>query len=1541
MMLKLTSLKFLYKLRSTCLVIFCFLTVVLLISETSTAFSPTSPKSEIVGSGDGKIHIIPTLSSPSVKNGQKVSISAVVKAEAGVHQVTADIGGIDIIQLKPADSKLAGTNDLKAMGLWSGEWIARHLEEKIYTVTVRVTDNNGHVFEDRSLQFSDPVVGITIPGSTNYPNVGLRRLGVEYLRDEWDFRCAVIDTAAGYAYFATYTTNATNCARIVKVALGTGSNPPTRVNALTLNPGEDKLACAVIDTTNGYAYFGIDRSPGRVIKVALGAGTNPPRRIGSLTLSSGEDGLCCAVIDTTNGYAYFGTYTSPGRVIKVALGSGDALPTRVGAVTFNSGENNLTSAVIDAGNGYAYFGTWTSPGRVVKIALGAGGSSPTRIGAVTLQSAEKYLVSAVIDTANQYAYFGTRTLPGIVVKVALGTGSNPPMRAGAVSLVSGENHLHCAVIDAANGYAYFGTADTSVPSPGPPEVIKIRLGTGSNPPTRVGSISVGPSPPAGQGGFWCAVVDTTNGYAYFGAGYPSLVAKVALGAGDDLPTHVGSAEFEWLEVHLVSAVIDPVNDYAYFGANTAPGRLIKVALRGPGKPPERVGCLILNSGEDHPRCAVIDPGNGYAYLGTSGVPGRVVKVALGEGDSLPTRIGAVTLNASPAPGESGLESAVIDTDNGYAYFGTTTSPARVVKVKLGQGGAAPTRIGAVILETNENNLRCAVIDTENGYAYFGTTTFPGRVVKINLGTGEDPPTRVGAVTLITGEDELRCAVIDPTNGYAYFGTDTSPGKVVKILLGEGSNPPLRVTARALNSGENGLRVALIDPPNGYAYFGTSGYPSEVVKVALGAGLATPTRKGAVSLQTGEDNTRCAGIDTTDGYLYFGTYTYPGRIAKFSYSQKDYIKGTEVTLAEQARINDVRFYSHAAVGNVRVGIYVEGSKNLVWESSSVANTADDDWLIVSISSGTPTSLIIDPDTYWLAWQIDSTAEIPSYTSGSSGEGFSYTYRYNAFDPTIEDSASSFTSTSEKWSMYLTYDPTVPTISSHPASQTVNPGAQVNFSVEANGVGPLSYQWKKDGADLSNGGRISGADTATLTISSVQESDEGNYSCEVSNTYGSVESNAATLTVNDPPVVTSVVVQSTLTVDLTFSKPMGVGVTVPGNYTVSGSGKGTLADHPDSVILVSGNTYRLTWSSGEMFDGGDINVTVDASVQDTDGISMGSPNSGTHTGGGMGTPPTVVSCICQDASPTNGTTVDFTVTFSESVTGVDASDFSIAASGVSGASITNVVAGSPVWIVTVDTGSGDGTLSIDLIDDDSIVDAAGHPLGGAGTGNGSYTTGETYSIDKTPPTCSAPTDTGDYSTTTTVTFTWPAGNDPGSNPSGISHYRLYVGTVPGSGDVFDANVGNVLSKSITGSDGQTLYAQIRAIDNAGNSGALSGISDGIMIDITAPDTTATGPSGVLNQPNPVVSVTYSAIETGSGVQAVRLFYRKDGAGGFQQYGGDFSGSPIFFDTSTTGNNGTYEFYTIGIDNAGNVENAPSSSDVIVTFTNTTRVEDWYMF
>ncbi|WP_239640854.1 GLUG motif-containing protein [Haloferax sulfurifontis] len=102
------------------------------------------------------------------------------------------------------------------------------------------------------------------------------------------------------------------------------------------------------------------------------------------------------------------------------------------------------------------------------------------------------------------------------------------------------------------------------------------------------------------------------------------------------------------------------------------------------------------------------------------------------------------------------------------------------------------------------------------------------------------------------------------------------------------------------------------------------------------------------------------------------------------------------------------------------------------------------------------------------------------------------------------------------------------------------------------------------------------------------------------------------------------------------------------------------------------------------------------------------------------------------------VNFTVTFSEPVTGVDAGDFTLATTGTAttanGDGDISVTGADGRYTVSVDTVSGTGDLRVDLVDDDSITDADGNALvegGATGSPDGSYTGGESFAIDNTAP------------------------------------------------------------------------------------------------------------------------------------------------------------------------------------------------------------------
>src|SRR5437899_11363597 len=104
---------------------------------------------------------------------------------------------------------------------------------------------------------------------------------------------------------------------------------------------------------------------------------------------------------------------------------------------------------------------------------------------------------------------------------------------------------------------------------------------------------------------------------------------------------------------------------------------------------------------------------------------------------------------------------------------------------------------------------------------------------------------------------------------------------------------------------------------------------------------------------------------------------------------------------------------------------------------------------------------------------------------------------------------------------------------------------------------------------------------------------------------------------------------------------------------------------SPIVLNGATIR---------DDADNDAVLTFSPPNTSGVLVNT------------TAPGVVSINRANANPSNAGSVDFDVTFSASVSGVDATDFALTTSGVSGASITGVSGSGAAYTVSVNTGTG---------------------------------------------------------------------------------------------------------------------------------------------------------------------------------------------------------------------------------------------------------------
>ncbi|MFA6410848.1 MAG: immunoglobulin domain-containing protein, partial [Candidatus Buchananbacteria bacterium] len=141
---------------------------------------------------------------------------------------------------------------------------------------------------------------------------------------------------------------------------------------------------------------------------------------------------------------------------------------------------------------------------------------------------------------------------------------------------------------------------------------------------------------------------------------------------------------------------------------------------------------------------------------------------------------------------------------------------------------------------------------------------------------------------------------------------------------------------------------------------------------------------------------------------------------------------------------------------------------------------------------------------------------------------------------------------------------PTITAQPVSQTVNPGADVSFSVSAKHAD--EFIWKKDGLV------IPGSIGSILNLPAVTEQDQGSFQATAKNGVGFVDSEVATLTVNDPVAITGQPVSQTA--DL--GDPVTLAVTATGTEPLS------YQWYKNGQMLVAATSSSLTIASTRLID-----------------------------------------------------------------------------------------------------------------------------------------------------------------------------------------------------------------------------------------------------------------------------------------------------------------------------------------------------------------------
>ena len=269
---------------------------------------------------------------------------------------------------------------------------------------------------------------------------------------------------------------------------------------------------------------------------------------------------------------------------------------------------------------------------------------------------------------------------------------------------------------------------------------------------------------------------------------------------------------------------------------------------------------------------------------------------------------------------------------------------------------------------------------------------------------------------------------------------------------------------------------------------------------------------------------------------------------------------------------------------------------------------------------------------------------------------------------------------------------PAITSQPISQTVTAGQTASFSVTATGTSPLSYQWRKNGAN------ISGATASAYTTPAMTSSDNGaQFTVVISNLAGTVTSSAATITVNAPPLITVQPVSQNVVVGQTATFSITATGTAPLSYqwqkngaAISGATSSTYTT-PATTSSDNGSQFDVTViNSIGSVTSNTITLTVTAPGQLSTGsstLSFGNVNVG--------------------SSSTQSTTVTNSGAANVTISGVAVTGAGVSVNGIStglvlapGASATlNVVfapagAGSLTGSVVITSNASNSSLSVSL-------------------------------------------------------------------------------------------------------------------------------------------------------------------------------------------------------------------------------------------------------
>lgn len=302
--------------------------------------------------------------------------------------------------------------------------------------------------------------------------------------------------------------------------------------------------------------------------------------------------------------------------------------------------------------------------------------------------------------------------------------------------------------------------------------------------------------------------------------------------------------------------------------------------------------------------------------------------------------------------------------------------------------------------------------------------------------------------------------------------------------------------------------------NGQLVFGAAGTQS------AGNNLATTTTSQRPGIAPLWDDLQCSA-----GVTYQLSGTAPNRVLTFewlnmewNWSSSQLAISFQVKLYEGTNVIELVYRNEAPAGNpagsggASVGLMGTAAANFISlqdlsASPAISTTSSANALSTKPATGqTYRFTPVAPTTYTYAWSSTPSGFTASTASTSATPAVSTTYNVSVI---------SNAGCTAQASKLVSVDSTPPAFTLQPvATLQLCQGATATFTTTVSSATPVTYQWFKNGSPLTNGSGISGATTATLTITGTTPASSGSYTVAVTN-CSTVTSTATELTVYPTP------------------------------------------------------------------------------------------------------------------------------------------------------------------------------------------------------------------------------------------------------------------------------------------------------------------------------------------------------------------------------------------------------------------------------------------